>query len=480
MTDSQPFRPAFHFTPTEGWINDPNGLVWFRDEWHLFYQYYNPEQVDGMQWGHAVSTDLMHWAHLPPAIAPDAHGQIWSGSAVVDAENSSGLFEGEGGIVCIFTHWQPGEDGRQSQGIAFSSDGRRFETYSGNPVIPQLRHLEGHPDDAAFRDPKVFYHAPTERWIMVVAGGKLRIFSSADLIHWDFESIHDDITTECPDLFPLPVDGDPNDLRWVLSGGGRWYMLGDFDGKRFIPQSERLPMSGGPDFYATQTWSNAPDGRRVAISWLFDWCYGSGPSAGGINNPFPTAPISGGALSVPCELSLARTTAGLRLLQNPVPEFDRLPAKEVALDRIPLPPGESVAIPELCGPQLDIRADMVIPPGAVLEFVIPSGDGRHYAFGIDNRKRKLFIDRTHAGHENVEPFCKRHETDVAFEDRRSISLRILIDHCTLELFAGTGETLMAAFILPEPADAPIQMLADRAGCAVEKMIVRQVPSCRVT
>ncbi|MEI7672514.1 MAG: glycoside hydrolase family 32 protein, partial [Deltaproteobacteria bacterium] len=254
---SEKFRPYLHFTPPHGWMNDPNGLVYFNGEWHLFYQYFEPTQVDGMQWGHAVSKNLLNWEHLPPAIQPDCLGQIWSGSAVVDHNNSSGLFDGRPGIVCLFTYWNPA-DGWQSQGLAYSQDGREFKKFPGNPVIPQLRDIPGQPDDKDFRDPKVFWHEASNRWIMVVAGGKVRIFSSADLIRWRIESISEDIQTECPDLFELPVDGNPDRARWILSGGGKWYMIGDFDGRKFIPGTERLPMTYGPDCYATQTWSDAP------------------------------------------------------------------------------------------------------------------------------------------------------------------------------------------------------------------------------
>jgi len=174
------FAPGYHFIPVRGWINDPNGPVHFNGQWHLFYQYYEPSMIDGMQWGHAVSDDLAVWSHLEPAIRPDALGQIWSGSAVVDHGDTCGLFGGKPGLVCLFTYWDK-SDFRQCQGMAYSADGLTFHTYDGNPVVPQLRRLPGHPDDKDFRDPKVFRHVKTGRWIMAVAGGKLRIFSSADL-----------------------------------------------------------------------------------------------------------------------------------------------------------------------------------------------------------------------------------------------------------------------------------------------------------
>ena len=174
-------------------------------------------------WGHAVSRDLLHWQHRLPAIMPDELGAAWSGSAVVDQHDTSGFFGGKPGLVCIYTYYSPADDGRQSQGMAYSADGVTFTKYAKNPIIPQLRYQPGQPDDHDFRDPKVFWHEPTKRWIMVVAGGTLRFYSSPNLRDWTFESINSDIHTECPDFFPLPLDGDPTQTRWVLSGGGNWY-----------------------------------------------------------------------------------------------------------------------------------------------------------------------------------------------------------------------------------------------------------------
>jgi len=316
---NDPFRPVFHFTPPQGWINDPNGLVHDGAHWHLAYQYYNPEEADSMQWGHARSTDLFSWEQLPVALpGPDACGQIWSGSAVWDGRGDAGFGPG---IACLYTYWDA-RDHRQSQGFAFSLDGVAFAKHPRNPVIPQLRHLPGHPDDKDFRDPKVFWHAPTGRWVMVVAGGLLRTFSSRNLVDWRFEALHGDIATECPDLFEIEVKGT-GERRWVLSGGGRWHQWGEFDGRRFTPVSPRLPMNHGPDCYATQTWDNAPGGRRVGVPWLFNWGYGSGPRAGSIAHPFPTS-WAGGCLGVPLEFTAEEREGAPVLRQEPVAELAAL------------------------------------------------------------------------------------------------------------------------------------------------------------
>lgn len=147
----EPYRPRYHITPTTGWINDPNGMCYFAGKWHTFYQHNDPPRSNGYQWGHAISDDLVHWKRLPPAIPPDDIGKIWSGSAVVDHHDTSGLFGGKPGMVCLFTYWDPA-DGRQCQGLAYSGDGITFQKHPKNPVIPQLRHLSGHPDDHDFRE----------------------------------------------------------------------------------------------------------------------------------------------------------------------------------------------------------------------------------------------------------------------------------------------------------------------------------------
>ena len=469
MNDTS-YRPLVHFTPRAGWMNDPNGLVYFNDEWHLFHQYYNPAEIDGMQWGHAVSRDLMHWQHLPPAIPPDEHGHIWSGSAVVDHENSSGLFGGKPGMVCLFTYWDP-EDQRQCQGLAYSADGRQFAIYEGNPVIPQLRHLDGHPDDKDFRDPKVFFHAETKRWIMAVAGGKLRIFSSTNLIDWTFEHCHEDIHTECPDLFPLQVDGDPNRREWVLSGGGRWYSLGEFDGKRFIPTTVAIPFGAGPDFYATQTWSDAPDDRRVAISWIFKWGYGAGAKDGAIANPFPTGPIAGGSMGIPTELSLVTTEAGVRLRQQPVGELAALIAKASTRNAIAVKQGTAVPLTELGVACCDVDLELSVPVGATLILRLSTIGGQHVDLAVDNREQALVIDRRACVIEGTTGYSERFTTPLPIGEDGRVALRVLFDRSVLEVFADDGRTMMSAFVVPALPSA-WQALAEGGECRIDTLSVR--------
>ncbi|HXY40334.1 MAG TPA: glycoside hydrolase family 32 protein, partial [Vicinamibacteria bacterium] len=330
----EPFRPQFHFTPERNWTNDPNGLVFFEGEYHLFYQK-NPfgDRWGHMSWGHAVSRDLVHWQHLPVAITEEGGVMAFSGSAVVDWRNTSGLGQGrQPPLVAVYTGHHA-EKPLQDQRLAFSNDrGRTWTRYARNPVLDI--------GETNFRDPKVFWHAPSGRWVMAVAWPKqrkVRFYASPDLESWSHLSDFGPAGAtagdwECPDLFPLAVEASPGERRWVLivnlnpggpaGGSGTQYFVGDFDGRRFVadatPSREGAPLwlDHGPDFYATVTWSDVPerDGRRLALGWMSNWQYAA---------EAPTSPWRG-AMTVPRELVLRRTPEGLRVAQRPVRELASL------------------------------------------------------------------------------------------------------------------------------------------------------------
>ncbi|MBK8020736.1 MAG: glycoside hydrolase family 32 protein [Chloroflexi bacterium] len=270
----EPFRPQFHYSPPQAWMNDPNGMVYLDGEYHLFYQY-NPDDViwGPMHWGHAVSTDLVHWETLPIALYPDDLGTIFSGSIVIDTDNTAGF--GENAMVAVYSYHT------QTQGLAYSLDrGRTWTKYDGNPIIDALYQ--------DFRDPKVFWHEPTGRWVMIISAGReAQIFTSPNLIDWTFASRfaagHVVATWEVPDLFPLEIDGV---TRWVMlvsvgghapaGGSGIQYFIGDFDGQTFTnenPTGTTLWFDYGPDNYAGTTWFNAPEGKKLYIGWLNNWVY---------------------------------------------------------------------------------------------------------------------------------------------------------------------------------------------------------------
>ncbi|RKF17961.1 glycoside hydrolase family 32 protein [Alginatibacterium sediminis] len=325
LLSKDPYRPELHFTAPFGWLNDPNGLVYVNGEWHLFYQYYpHSNQWGDMHWGHAVSHNFLEWKHLPIALKPNELGVCFSGSAVIDKNNVTGFFdEGDLNLVAFYTNTiglssnQP--DGLQMSSIASSKDGISFDQHLAiNPIIPNS-------GSKHFRDPKVVWHEEAQHWNMVVTEGEeIGIYSSINLKQWKkesnwgrHESFHNNSPWECPDLFPM-ID-DQGVKRWVLvigiiernvytPGSGTHYVIGDFDGKTFSninPADTVLWMDYGRDFYATQSWSNTPDNRCVAIAWMSNWMYA---------NEVP-ATSHRSAMSFPRELSLVTTAQGLRIAQ---------------------------------------------------------------------------------------------------------------------------------------------------------------------
>lgn len=297
-------RPQFHFSTRRGWINDPNGLIYHDGEYHLFYQH-NPyeREWENMHWGHAVSKDLIHWEELPVALFPDQLGTMFSGSAVIDYDNTAGYNRGNTpAMIAAYTAHSPE---RQVQGIAYSLDGgRTFTKYEGNPVIDSKEKWNSHDT----RDPKVFWYEPSGHWVMVLnERDGHSIYTSANLKDWNYES-HVTGFWECPELFELPVDGNPNDTKWVMYGASGTYMLGSFDGKVFTPESGKHQYTAGA-MYAAQTFTNMPDDRRVQIGW------------GRISHegmPF------NGMMLLPTELTLRTTKDGPRLFNVPVKECEQL------------------------------------------------------------------------------------------------------------------------------------------------------------
>ncbi len=297
-------RPQFHFTTRRGWINDPNGLVFYDGEYHLFYQH-NPyeKEWENMHWGHAVSRDLVHWKELNDALRPDALGTMFSGSAVIDYDNTSGFGTGKApAMVAAYTAASPD---RQVQCIAWSLDhGRTFTKYAGNPVINSKEKWNSQDT----RDPKVFWYAPGKHWVLVLnERDGHSIYNSPDLKNWTYQS-HTTGFWECPELFELQVDGDPNNTLWVMYGATGTYMLGDFDGKTFTPEFGKYQYTTG-SIYAAQTFTDMPGGRRVQIGW------------GRISHP--GMPFNG-MMMLPTELSLRTTKEGPRLFNVPVKETEQL------------------------------------------------------------------------------------------------------------------------------------------------------------
>lgn len=297
-------RPQFHFTTRRGWINDPNGLIYHEGEYHLYYQH-NPyeREWENMHWGHAVSKDLIHWEELPVALFPDHLGTMYSGSAVIDDDNTAGFNKGKTpAMVAIYT---AASAHKQVQCIAYSLDkGRTFTKYTGNPVIDSKEKWQS----VDTRDPKVFWFTPGNHWVMILnERDGHSIYTSGNLKDWQYES-HVTGFWECPELFELAVDGNADDTRWVMYGASGTYMLGKFDGKVFEPEAGKYLYTRG-SIYAAQTFTNMPDGRRVQIGW------------GRIGHP--GMPFNGMML-LPTELTLRSTKDGPRLFSLPVQESEQL------------------------------------------------------------------------------------------------------------------------------------------------------------
>ena len=297
-------RPQYHFTTRRGWINDPNGLIYHDGEYHLFYQH-NPYERDwgNMHWGHAVSTDLIHWKELAPALYPDSTGTMFSGSAIIDSANDSGFGKkGKAPMVVAYTVDSPD---REVQCMAYSLDnGRTFTKYAGNPVI-NSKEIWNSRDT---RDPKMFRYG--DRWVLVLnERDGHSIYNSDNLRDWTFKS-HISGFWECPELFELPVDGNKDNTMWVMYGASGTYMLGDFDGEKFTPRSGKHLYSTG-SIYAAQTFNNIPenDGRRIQIGW------------GRLSHP---GMHFNGMMLLPTELSLRTTKDGVRLVSKPIREIEEL------------------------------------------------------------------------------------------------------------------------------------------------------------
>jgi fructan beta-fructosidase len=441
---SEPYRellrPQFHFTALKGWINDPHGLVFHDGEYHLFFQH-NPtgNKWGNIHWGHAVSTDLVHWEQMGEALAPDRFGLMWSGSAVVDWKNTSGLGTGsKPPIVAIYTATKPWVGKLAVQCIAASNDrGRTLVKYQGNPVLPRIA--------AVNRDPKVIWHEPTDSWIMALFldGHDFALFKSSNLREWERV---DDVTMpgtwECPDFFELPIDGEPGNRRWVFWAADGVYRLGTFDGRHFAAETEPLQSEFGPNGYAAQTWSDIPpeDGRRIQISWM----------RGG---KYPRMPFNG-QMSFPVELTLRSFPEGPRLCRMPVREIELLRRETRRFDGTRLEPGVNF-IPEVSGDLFDIEANVEFS-SKMEELVIRiRGTELRYSVG-----------------DGVLSYLGKRIPIPAHEGR--IALRLLVDRTSLELFVPPGRVSAGFCFLPDPRDAPLELSVKGGNSVVSLLAIHEL------
>lgn len=446
------YRPQIHFSPKEKWVNDPNGMVYHNGIYHLFFQYYPNGTVWGpMHWGHATSTDLVHWQEHPIALYPDSLGYIFSGSAVVDKNNTSGFGKnGQVPLVAIFTHHDPkgekeGRNDFQNQSIAYSLDnGKTWTKYSGNPVLKN-------PGITDFRDPKVMWYEPQKKWIMTLATkDHITFYSSPDLKNWTKESefgkdlgAHGGVW-ECPDLFTLDDNGKK---VWVLivnlnpggpnGGSATQYFLGAFDGNRFTSShTDTRWLDYGPDEYAGITWSNTGN-RKIFLGWMSNWLYA---------NVVPTETWRN-AMTIPRELKLKRAGKEMYVASEPVAEFNKLRSKPVILQNVQVTKSFDVA--SKAG-KISLPASLDLNLEQLNDFsVILSNDaGEEVVIGYDKKQQQYFIDRTKSGKTDFhKDFGGRHVAPRLTSSGK-MDCSLIIDVSSIEMFADSGLTVMTETFFP--------------------------------
>ncbi|MEO6316439.1 MAG: glycoside hydrolase family 32 protein [Chitinophagaceae bacterium] len=468
---NEPHRPQVHFSPKEKWMNDPNGLVFYAGQYHLFFQYYPDSTVWGpMHWGHATSTDMISWKEQPIALYPDSLGYIFSGSAVVDSANTSGL--GKDAVVplvAIFTHHnaageKSGSKTYQNQSLAYSLDsGKTWQKYAGNPVLKN-------PGITDFRDPKVSWYPAEKKWIMTLATKDcISFYSSPNLKNWVKESEFGETlgahggVWECPDLFPMEYEGK---TIWVLlvsinpggPGGGSatQYFTGNFDGKTFTPfQTATRWIDYGSDNYAGVTWSNTGK-RKIFLGWMSNWLYA---------NVVPTEKWRS-AMTVPRELKLEKVAGNYVLASYPVKEMDKLQEDKRIINDIDGKNYDlSKEVGQITGP---VQLHFVAPQLNSFNIVFANSKGEQLIAGYDQAKNEYYIDRSKAGDAKFDArFAARH-TGPRLSTSKDLLLTIVLDNASIEMFADNGLTTMTDIFFPSeifstvkinsPSDFPIQQL----------------------
>ena len=473
---TEPFRPQYHFSPSKNWMNDPNGLVFYKGEYHLFYQY-NPfgNTWGHMSWGHAVSRDMVHWEHLPVALQEENGVMIFSGSAVVDWQNSSGLCRSPDprDKSCLVAIYTGRTETSQTQHIAFSNDrGRTWTKYSGNPVI-DLNMRD-------FRDPKVIWHEESKKWVMVTVLAKekkVRFFGSSNLREWTALSDFGPAGAaegvwECPDLFPLAVEGVPGARRWVLvvslnpggpaGGSGGRYFVGGFDGKKFLsenPPDRVLWIDFGKDFYAVQAFSDIPpsDGRRIWIGWLTNWQYA---------RQEPTSPWRT-AQSIPRRVQLRKFSDGVRLVQEPIAELRRLREGELRLRNRSISEANK-SLSSRPGAAWEMIVDLALGGASEAGLRIRKGTTEETIIGVRQNPPQVFVDRTRSGNTGFhEKFTGTHTAPL--RPGNTVRLHLFIDWSSVELFANHGEVVLSDRIFPSPRSEAIEFFASGGDASVKSL-----------
>ncbi|WP_426228668.1 glycoside hydrolase family 32 protein [Pseudarthrobacter sp. DSP2-3-2b1] len=505
------FRPAIHFTARDTWLNDPNGLVFHDGLYHLFFQNNPHGSVWGnMSWGHATSRDLLHWTEHPVAIAGDETEDIFSGSVVVDHGNTSGFGTADApALVAIYTSAYKAvseHSGSQAQSLAYSTDaGMTWRKYGGNPVLTR--------NSANFRDPKVFrYEGEGDQdacWVMVAVEAqhqKVVFYRSEDLKSWDFLSDFGPANAdagewECPDLFPLAVDGDPDDVRWVLivnvnpgavaGGSGGQYFVGNFDGVRFAPDpdsiaapegvaslpgsaaatalQECLWLDWGRDCYASVSFSNAPDDRRIIIGWMNNWDYA---------NELPTAPWRS-SMTLAREVRLTAVNGSARLVQQPVlADFCAGEGDPTAKDQLNADSFEfknsALRLPDAVPGRAQVISAEILPgrAGRVTFNLLGNDEGSAgTVLSYNAATAKLVLDRRRSGNTGFHEKFPSVESAPLVLDDGVLKLQMVVDRCSVEVFAQGGMVVLTDLVFPAEGHAQNRLSAEGDSATILKLSV---------
>ena len=493
------YRPEYHHTPLYGWMNDANGLVYKDGEYHLYFQY-NPygSKWGNMHWGHSVSKDLVHWQHLDPAIARDTLGHIFSGSTVIDKNNSAGY--GKDAMIAFYT--SASDEHGQIQCMAYSNDnGRTYTKYEKNPILTPFDELKD------FRDPKVFWYEPAQKWYMIVSADKnMRFYSSTDLKQWEYLSQFGEgygvqpNQFECPDFIQLPVDGNKDNMKWVMivninpgcpfGGSATEYFIGDFDGKEFKCDTDKSVtkwLDFGKDHYATVCFSNTGD-RIIAVPWMSNWQYA---------NVTPIRQYRG-ANALPRELSLYTKNGEIYMAANVVKETEALRKSTRNIESISVE-GETVIDSITDGLNSGVELEMDIVPGKAqtVGFDIMNAKGEKTKIYLDLKSGRAVMDRTESGliafGEKAEPHFKenhdRRKTEsinyindfalgtwapLSLCEGKSYHLNVFVDKCSVELFVDGGRIAMTNLVFPTEVYNSLRFYTEGGKAEVKNLSIHKL------
>ena len=469
-TNREHFRPLFHHTPLYGWMNDPNGMFWKDGVWHLYYQY-NPygSMWQNMHWGHSTSRDLIHWEQQPVAISPNGLGTVFSGSAVVDHENTAGF--GKDAIIALYTS----AGASQTQSLASSHDGQTFDIYGGNPIIAYHRES---------RDPNMFWNEKTRKWNLLLASAldhEMLIFSSDDLKSWTLESTFgrgygaQDGVWECPDLMQLPVRGTKK-KKWVLicninpggpfGGSATQYFVGDFDGKTFVCDTDKDVskwMDYGKDHYAAVSWSNAPENRHTVIAWMSNWQYA---------NEVPTKQFRS-ANTLPRELELFTAPDGeLYLSVKPSPETELMRGEaEMHTTAAIKPEGISYSLPEANGGVCEIVLDMNLRKANTIDITLSNDKGEKVVMTYDRKSDTFAMNRNQSGITDFNNAFRAVTVAPTHHKTTQRTLRLFIDRCSIEAFDGEGHFAMTNLVFPTSPYNKISITAESGNAKINSAVI---------